>query len=132
MKKIRTVNGVSQIGDDLFDNLQVPAELINVLNAHRDTIVKHVLGGLEVYIRYKFDRKLSASHLDVVKGQLADVKSRNVDFDLRFSHVLQQLRERNVVYVGMAPVMDEIDEIIQGTLSNADFGKYKPAGQPAG
>jgi hypothetical protein len=111
MKSVRTVNGVTWIDDAVQKSEQINEKLLEVLNAHRDTLIKRMLANLEVYLLYRFEAKPSKDKLNNIKDKLVSMKSHNVDMD-KHARFFKEADKMDQVYIGTQAFYEEIDDVI--------------------
>lgn len=114
MKTVRTVNGVSRI-EDAPGSQQYNDALVSILIAHRDTLIKRMLGNLEVYMDYKFHIKPPREKMNVIRDRLANMKGYNVS-SAYHDAVLKEIGTRDHVYIGTGQFYEEIDKEIEWLL----------------
>lgn len=110
MKSVRTVNGVTRIGDAIQEDL-----LVEILNAHRDTLIKRILVNLDVYLSYRFNLKPSKEKMDNIKDALISMKSGSIDRN-RHAALFTEIKAKDHLYVGTAKFYEDIDEGISWKL----------------
>ena len=121
MKTIKSaLLGTKQLIDTNPDVLLL--QLKEILKAHRELIITRMMGDLPTYIIYKFEVKPTKNMLEVVKGQLLDLKKSNIDLD-RYKLVEQMVLNRAVTHLTNEPFYVEIDEFLAQYLSRKDFIK---------
>lgn len=115
MKTVRTVNGVSRIDYALTGKELYHEKVVEILNAHRDTLIKRLLSNLEIYLIYKFNLKVDKDKLNRIKDELSSLKDHNVN-DAHSVTLLTALSSRDNIYVDSLPFYEEIDEAIRWCL----------------
>jgi hypothetical protein len=111
MKSVRTVNGVTWIDDAVQKSEQLNDKLLEILNAHRDTLIKRILANLEVYLLYRFEVKAPKEKLIYIKDKLISMKNYNVDMT-KHARTFTEANVKDQVYIGTQAFYDEIDEQI--------------------
>ncbi len=82
-----------------------------ILKAHRELIITRMIGDLPTYIIYKFDVKPTKNMLEVVKGQLLELRKSHVDLD-KYQSTVQMVLNRAVTHLTNEPFYVEIDEFL--------------------
>jgi hypothetical protein len=96
--------------------------LLLQLKEHRELIITRMISDLPTYIIYKFDVKPTKSMLEVVKGQLLDLKKSSIDLD-KYKLVVQMVLNRAVTHLTNEPFYVEIDEYLAQYILAKDFMK---------
>jgi hypothetical protein len=97
-------------------------QLKEILKEHRELIITRMISDLPTYIIYKFDVKPTKSMLEVVKGQLLDLKKSSIDLD-KYKLVVQMVLNRAVTHLTNEPFYVEIDEYLAQYILAKDFMK---------
>ncbi len=97
-------------------------QLKEILKDHRELIITRMMGDLTTYIIYKFEVKPTKNMLEIVKGQLLDLKKGPVDLD-KYKLVVQMVLNRAVTHLTNEPFYVEIDEYLAQFIQAKDFMK---------
>jgi hypothetical protein len=87
-------------------------QLKEILKAHRELIINRMIGDLPTYIIYKFDVKPTKNTLEVVKGQLLELKKSMVDLE-KYQPTVQMVLNRAITHLTNEPFYVEIDEFVR-------------------
>ena len=121
MKTIKSaLLGTKQLIDTNPDILLL--QLKEILKAHRELIITRMMGDLPTYIIYKFEVKPTKNMLEIVKGQLLDLKKGPVDL-AKYKLVVQLVLNRAVTHLTNESFYVEIDEYLAQFIQVKDFMK---------
>lgn len=119
MKTVKTALGFKKIeeGDSQFQSLQ----LRSILQDHRASLIDSLLkGGLENYIVYKFEKRISRPDSEKIKDRLSTL--RNCPIDVRvYGEIFDTLTKQDFVSLGNSAFYKEIDETITREFRSPDL-----------
>src|SRR5262245_38682918 len=99
MKTIKTVNGVARIDDTDPQSKRYNDQVVTILNAHRDVLIKRLLSDLEIYLLYRFNIKATKEQVNSVKDELHRMQDHNID-QARYATLFNELEANQQLYVG--------------------------------
>ena len=97
-------------------------QLKEILKDHRELIITRMMSDLTTYIIYKFEVKPTKNMLEIVKGQLLDLKKGNIDLE-NYKSVVQMVLNRAVTHLTNEPFYVEIDEYLAQYIQAKDLMK---------
>ncbi len=121
MKTIKTATGIKKIQDT--DVHFVSIQLRSLLQDHRAVLIDKMIGGLESYIDYKFNKKADLKTLDRLKFRLNELKKSGIDIDT-YKPIFQAVDRHEYTNIGNAMFYEEIDSIIREDLMQPDLFNY--------
>jgi hypothetical protein len=114
MKTIKTANGFKKIEDQNID--LVPIQLRTILQEHRATLIDKILiGGLETYIDYKFNTKVSIKKMPSVKLSLENLKNSGIDVN-KYALVFDTVLKNEFTSLDNSIFYHEIDSNIRSNI----------------
>ena len=110
MKTIKTAAGFKKI------TVQEEGLLVNhlreIIHEHRSILInKLILGGVQTYITYKFNKKAGKEQLQKIEEQLYDLKNSGFGMD-RYHHILDQVLKNDFVTLEKKIFYTEIDKVV--------------------
>jgi hypothetical protein len=112
MKTIKTVNGMKKI-DETNVNL-VSIQLRTILQDHRATLIdKLIAGGIETYVDYKFNIKISPKKIQTLKLNLENLKDSGIDPE-HYSSIYEAVAKNDFVSLDNSIFYNEIDLNLKG------------------
>jgi hypothetical protein len=87
-------------------------QLKEILKAHRELIINRMLGDLPTYLIYKFEVKPTKGMIEIIKGQLQELKKSNIDLE-NYQPTVQMVLNRAVTHLTNEPFYVEIDEFVK-------------------
>lgn len=125
MKTIKTATGIKKIQD--ADVHFVAIQLRSLLQDHRAVLIDKMIGGLESYIDYKFNKKLDLKTLDRLKFRLNELKKGGIDMDT-YKPIFQAVERHEYTSIGNVLFYEEIDSILKEDLMQPDLFNYDGRG----
>jgi len=112
MKTIKTVNGIKKI-DETNVNL-ISIQLRTILQDHRATLIdKLISGGIETYVDYKFNIKISPKKIQTLKLNLENLKDAGID-PQRYRSIYEAVAKSDFVSLDNTIFYNEIDFTLKG------------------
>jgi hypothetical protein len=87
-------------------------QLKEILKAHRELIINRMLGDLPTYLIYKFEVKPTKGMIEIIKGQLQELKKSNIDLE-NYQPTVQMVLNRAVTHLTNEPFYVEIDKFVK-------------------
>jgi hypothetical protein len=115
MKRVRTTNGVSRIDDTVPSSARTAEMLSEILQAHRETLIRRLLNGMDAYLLYRFNAKLTTQEKEPIKDRLNTLKNSAIDRE-KYSTFFREIDSHENLYVGTTKFYEEIDEAIRWQL----------------
>ncbi len=112
MKTIKTANGIKKIEDWSLD--LIPVQLRTILQEHRATLINKIItGGIETYIDYKFNTKVSPKRIQNLKLNLENLKNSGIDV-ARYKPIFDAVTKNEFTNLDNVIFYSEIDLNIKG------------------
>jgi len=121
MKTIKTATGIKKIQDT--DVHFVSIQLRSILQDHRATLIDKMIGGLESYIDYKFNKRTDLKTLDRLKYRLNELKKSGIDM-ATYKPIFQTVEKHEFTSIGNAMFYEEIDSLLKEDLMQPDLFNY--------
>ncbi len=119
MKTIKTALGFKKIEGG--DSALVFIELKSILEQHRATLIdKLIAGGLESYVRYRFDRKLHPKEVGMVKDNLVGLRDSPLEVKF-YQSIFDTVQRNDFIALGNALFYEEIDKHLKTDLFRTDL-----------
>ena len=86
-------------------------QLRNVLNAHRDRLIRRIINDLPRYLYCRFETDASRPELSELRAKLVALTRENVDLD-KYSSIVSSFQKRSAVALTNQIFFEEIDSCI--------------------
>ncbi|PZR35019.1 MAG: hypothetical protein DI538_15810 [Azospira oryzae] len=119
MKTIKTGTGLKRIEDQ--DPEFISLQLRVILQEHRTNLIDALLrSGLDRYIDYKFNRKVSGTLLDQLKARLVAIKNGGISM-MRYQPLLDSVMKYDFVQLTNTLFFEEIDMKLKERLAQKEL-----------
>jgi hypothetical protein len=113
---LKTAAGIRKIDDSNED--AALTKLREALLEQRKLLIDRLESDLNVYIDYRFSRKVNSEDLNNIKDRLHTLKTSGVNME-KYSAIQNHFLEHEKTYLNAEPFYKEIDEYISGELGNS-------------
>ncbi len=119
MKTIKTGTGLKRIEDQ--DPEFISLQLRVILQEHRTNLIDALINsGLDRYIDYKFNRKVSGTLLDQLKARLVSIKNGGISM-IRYQPLLDSVMKYDFVQLTNTLFFEEIDTKLRERLAQKEL-----------
>jgi len=119
MKTIKTGTGLKRIEDQDPDFISLQLRVI--LQEHRTHLIDALISsGLDRYIDYKFNRKVTGPALDQLKARLVAIKNGGINM-LRYKPLLDSVMKYDFVQLSNSLFFEEIDTKLKERLAQTEL-----------
>lgn len=119
MKTIKTGTGLKRIEDQ--DPEFISLQLRVILQEHRTNLIDALISsGLDRYIDYKFNRKVSGTLLDQLKTRLVSIKNGGISM-IRYQPLLDSVMKYDFVQLTNTLFFEEIDTKLRERLAQKEL-----------